>query len=146
MDRTSPASTGHWEHFAHDADVGIRGYGSDKEQAFEQAARGLTAIVTDSPGTEHVVAVDIACESSDIELLFFQWLNALIYEMAVRKVVFSGFAVQIQGNQLSAKAYGVPVDRLRQQLQVEPKGATLTELCVRQLPDGSWLAQCIVDV
>jgi len=36
-----------WEHFPHDADVGVRGYGTTKAEAFEQAALALCAVVTD---------------------------------------------------------------------------------------------------
>ena len=39
-----------WEHFAHDADVGIRGRGETRDQAFAEAALALTAVVTD-PGS-----------------------------------------------------------------------------------------------
>ena len=30
--------TGHWEHFSHDADMGVRGIGPTLEETFEQAA------------------------------------------------------------------------------------------------------------
>ena len=33
-----------WEHFAHEADIGIRGFGASKAEAFERAALALTAI------------------------------------------------------------------------------------------------------
>jgi len=33
----------HWEHFSHEADIGVRGVGALKERAFEQAALALTA-------------------------------------------------------------------------------------------------------
>ncbi|HKJ23114.1 MAG TPA: archease, partial [Gammaproteobacteria bacterium] len=36
-----------WEHFPHDADVGIRGTGDTPEEAFAQAAVAMTAVVTD---------------------------------------------------------------------------------------------------
>ena len=36
-----------WEHFPHEADIGVRGRGETLDIAFEQAARGLTAVVTD---------------------------------------------------------------------------------------------------
>ena len=36
-----------WQHFPHDADMGVRGIGNSKEAAFEQAALALTALVTD---------------------------------------------------------------------------------------------------
>ncbi|MHC4621544.1 MAG: archease, partial [Planctomycetota bacterium] len=34
-----------WQHYPHQADIGIRGFGATKEQAFEQAAVGLTAVI-----------------------------------------------------------------------------------------------------
>ena len=36
-----------WEHFAHDADIGVRGRGATLSAAFEEAAVALTAVVTD---------------------------------------------------------------------------------------------------
>ena len=36
-----------WEHFAHGADIGVRGIGPTKEAAFEQIALALTGVVTD---------------------------------------------------------------------------------------------------
>ena len=33
-----------WEHFEHDADIGVRGIGASKADAFEQAALALTAV------------------------------------------------------------------------------------------------------
>ena len=38
-----------WEHFTHDADMGVRGYGETKSQAFEQVALALTAVITGPP-------------------------------------------------------------------------------------------------
>jgi hypothetical protein len=35
-----------WEHFPHDADVGICGWGMSTAEAFEQAALALTTVVT----------------------------------------------------------------------------------------------------
>ena len=32
-----------WEHFEHDADVGVRGWGNTRAEAFEQAAVAMTA-------------------------------------------------------------------------------------------------------
>ncbi|MDN0075122.1 archease [Crenobacter sp. SG2303] len=140
------ALTAHWEHFLHDADVGVRGIGSSAEIAFEQAAVALTAIVTE---VEHVRAnevVEIACQAPDLELLLVEWLNRIIYEMAVRKMLFCLFRVTLQAGGLSAAIGGEPIDISRHQPAVEPKGATYTALSVRQDSDGSWLAQCVIDV
>ena len=134
------------ERFPHGADIGIRGIGRTREEAFEQAALALTSIVTDPDGVKQSRAIEFRCEAPDDRLLLVDWLNALIYRMAVDRLLFGRFAVSIDGGRLSATAWGEPVDRLRHAPVVEPKGATYTELAVRRAEDGAWLAQCVVDV
>jgi tRNA nucleotidyltransferase (CCA-adding enzyme) len=135
-----------WEHFPHQADMGVRGVGATKAEAFEQAALALTSVVANLEVVLPVQVVEITCEAPDDELLLVDWLNALVYEMATRKMLFSRFQVQIAGPHLRGKAWGEPVDITRHQPAVEVKGATYTALRVFQDKDGSWLAQCVVDV
>jgi SHS2 domain-containing protein len=135
-----------WEHLPHGADIGVRGIGASKEEAFEQAALALTAVITDPLAVRPREAVEISCEEPDEELLLVDWLNALIYEMATRKMLFSKFEIHINGAQLRAKAWGESIDVPRHQPAVEVKGATLTALSVRKDESGAWLAQCVVDV
>jgi SHS2 domain-containing protein len=135
-----------WEHFAHEADMGVRGFGASKEEAFEQAARGLTAVITDPETVRALELINVVCEAPDDELLFVDWLNALVYEMATRNMLFSRFEVHIDGNHLQGKAWGERVDVARHQPAVEVKGATYTALRVGQGESGEWLAQCVVDV
>ena len=135
-----------WEHFEHGADIGVRGFGANEAQAFEQAALALTAVITDPTGVAAREAVDIACDAADHELLFAQWLNALVYEMAVRHVLFGRYEVTIDDGRLCARAFGEPVDVARHRPAVEVKGATYTALRVARTADGGWLAQTVVDV
>jgi SHS2 domain-containing protein len=135
-----------WEHFAHDADIGIRGIGATRSEAFEQAALALTAAITDPAHVAQRIAVAIRCEAPDDELLLADWLNAIVYEMATRGVLFGRYAVTLEGHRLQATAWGEPVDRARHRPSVEVKGATYTALSVAQLADGAWIAQCVVDV
>lgn len=134
-----------WENFPHDADVGVRGFGETPAQAFEQAARALTAVITHAE-VEPRDQVDVSCEAPDIELLFAEWLNAIIYEMAVRKMLFTRFAVKIDGKRLQGTLWGEAVDVARHAPACEPKGATYTALKVAKDGDGVWSASCIVDV
>ena len=136
----------HWEHFDHMADIGIRGCGETIESAFEQAATALTAVITDPTTVLPSEEIRIRCKAPDTELLLVDWLNALIYEMAVRKLLVCHFSVRITGSVLQATVIGEPIDRLRHQPTVEVKGATYTELRVARENDGSWLAQCVIDV
>jgi len=136
----------YWEHFDHGADIGVRGYGVSPDEAFAQAALAMTAVVTDPATVKPAVAVAITCEAPDLELLLVDWLNALIFEMATRKMLFACFAVRIEGVALRGEAWGETMDRARHPLAVEVKGATYTALRVAQNPDGVWMAQCVVDV
>ena len=145
-DQVIKSSDAHgWEHFPHGADVGIRGWGTCAAEAFEQAALALTAVVTHATIAARE-SIDVKCAAPDIELLFVEWLNAVIYEMAVRRMVFGRFAVQIDGGGLAATLWGEPVDVTRHAPACEPKGATYTALQVSQDRDGRWSAACVVDV
>lgn len=140
----SPGRAG-WEHFPHDADVGVRGFGATAQEAFEQAACALAAVVTDAE-IATTTAVEVKCEAPDLEILFVEWLNAMIYEMAVRRMLFGRFAVKIEGERLEGTLWGEPVDIERHAPACEPKGATYTALKVARDDDGVWSAACVVDV
>ena len=135
-----------WEHFAHEADIGVRGIGPSKEQAFEQAAMAMTAVIADLKNIKLEQRINITCEAPDDEMLLVNWLNALIYEMATRRMLFGRFEVFITKNKLSALAWGERIDITRHAPAVEVKGATVTNLSVRQDKHGRWIAQCVVDV
>ena len=135
-----------WEHFAHGADIGIRGRGDTRDEAFAGAALALTAVVTEPDRVEARFAIPIRCTGPDEELLLVEWLNAVIYEMATRHMVFGRFQVRIEGQELRATAWGEPVAVGRHHPAVEPKGATMTTLRVAREGDTLWLAQTVVDV
>jgi SHS2 domain-containing protein len=165
----------YWEHYSHPADIGIRGFGPTKEEAFAQAALALTAIIADLKTVEPKEEVKISCQEQDDELLFVDWLNALIYEMATRQMLFSRFEVRIDEpavkprltpapvaggpsgtgpeakappftRGLSARVFGEKIDVKKHSPAVEVKAATYTDLKVGQDKNGDWVVQCVVDV
>lgn len=135
-----------WEHFPHEADVGVRGIGVTLAQAYEQAALAMTAAITDIGSVEPKTMLQISCDAPGAELLLVDWLNALVYEMATRSLLFSRFEVQLQDYHLNAKVWGEAIDVARHHPATEVKGATYTALKVAQQADGSWVAQGVVDV
>jgi SHS2 domain-containing protein len=134
-----------WEHFPHDADIGVRGFGETEAEAFEQAALALTAVVTDPATVEPRESVTLECEAPDRELLFAEWLNSLIYEMSTRKMLFSRVKVTLTGDRLSAQVWGERASPQKHHPAVEIKGATYTALRVAR-ENGEWVAQTVVDV
>ncbi len=135
-----------WEHFPHEADMGIRGIGCTRDEAFEQAALAMTAVITDLSQVGATEMVEITREAPDDELLLVDWLNALVYEMATRKLLFCRFEVHVQDHVLTARAFGEPMNTAKHHMAVEIKGATYTALRVAQESNGEWVAQCVVDV
>lgn len=135
-----------WEHFEHKADIGVCGRGLTKEQAFEQTALALTAVITEPQNVKPKEHFEIRCQADDDELLLADWLNSLLYEMSVRGMLLGRFEVKIEGRNLYAMAWGEKCDVDRHRPAVEIKGATYTALSVRKENNGRWVAQCVVDV
>ena len=139
------ARTTRWEHYEHAADIGVRGFGATRAEAFEQAGLALMAVVADLRTIGEFERVSIDCEAPDDELLLAEWLNALVYQMATRKLLFRRFNVAIDGARLHAQAWGEPIDAARHKPAVEVKGATFTTLRVARHGEG-WVAQTVLDV
>jgi SHS2 domain-containing protein len=135
-----------WEHFEHVADIGVRGFGETLEQAFENAAVGLIAVITDPENVRMIEEIKIECRESNIELLFVDWLNAILFEISTRHMLFKRFQVNIEGDLLIAKCWGEKTDVPRHAPTVEIKAATYTALKIGRTDDNRWFAQCVVDV
>ncbi len=143
--RPRVAMSMHWEHFPHEAHMGVRGVGPTQADAFEQAALAMMAVVTDLAAVEQQQMVRIECEAPDEELLLVRWLNSLVHEMSARKMLFSRFVVQLNGTHLKGQAWGERLDRERHHSTAEIRGVTYTSLRVAR-HNGQWVAQTVVDV
>jgi cytidylate kinase len=135
-----------WEHFPHQADVGIRGIGKTISQAFEQAALALTAVITDLEKISLKKNIEVSCEAIDHEMLLVEWLNRIIYEMDCHQMLFSKFEVSIHDNMLSALLFGEKINQKRHKPAVEVKAATYNSLRVHCHNGGTWTAECVIDV
>jgi len=144
-DRLCEPALPRWEYFFHQADIVIRGIAPTLEMACEQTGITLITVITVITDPARVTSqerVEINREAPDKELLFIDWLNALIYEMVTRRLLFSRYAVSFADHRLSGQAWGERIDRQRHQPAVEIKGATYTALQVRRDKQGLWHARC----
>lgn len=141
-----PKPRGTWTHFSHGADIGIRGTGSLLAEAFTQAGYALIEIITNRRGVQPHQTFTVTCTADNVELLFYEWINTLIYEMTVRNLILSDMDIEIEGTHLTAICTGETIDRMTHRPVVEVKGATFTALRVTQDENGQWSAQCVVDV
>lgn len=133
-----------YAYFEHDADMGIVGRGASIEQAFENAAAAVFAMMTGPAKVDLRASVAIEFEEADQELALVTWLNRLLGEARSRALVFGRFRLRRDGASWSGTADGEPW-RAGLERGVEVKGATLTGLAVTER-DGVWEARCVVDV
>ena len=138
--------TGCWALLEHDADIGLRAEAASREALFELMGEALTAVVTSPAAVQTQAQVTIRCQAPDDAMLMVDWLNALIYAMATRRMLFGAWHVVLDGGALNARVGGEVVDRRRHRPAVEIKGATYTDLAVGRTPGGLWRARCVVDV
>ena len=104
-------------------------------------------MTTESGAVDPRELVTVTCESSELDDLFFDWIDAIVFEMSTRHMLFGRFDVEIEGPHLEGRLWGERVDRKRHEPAVEIKGPTYTELHVlRDVATGLWSAQCVVDV
>ena len=106
----------------------------------------MIAAITDPETVAATNEVSISCEAPDDETLLVDWLNAIVYEIATRRMLFGRFDVSISDGRLKGSAWGEPIDVDKHGPAVEIKGATHTHLRVHQRPNSAWVAECVIDV
>lgn len=131
-------------YFNHDADIGIVGRGSSITEAFVAAAEAMFAVMVDRTVVRPMQSITIDFDESDPELAFVTWLNLLLAEARIARLMLANFSLRRDGHRWMGEAKGEPWPEDLER-GVEVKGATLTELSVSQR-NGVWEARSIIDV
>ena len=131
-------------YFEHDADIGVIGRGATLEEALVSAAEATFAIMVEPNAVRPLETITLTFEEGDPEYALVRWLNELLAEARSRGLALAHFRLTHVGERWRGEARGEPwrADLTR---GTEVKGATLTMLCVKQVP-GGWEARCVVDV
>jgi len=96
-----------YEFIEHTADIAIKAYGDNLEEAFAMAAEAMFDIITDQSPIERKQKVELEVESMDVEGLLVNFLSKLIVIHEVDRVVLKDFTVAFTGNNcLKAEAWG----------------------------------------
>jgi protein archease len=135
-----------YETFEHTADLGLRIRASNLDQLFAEAAEALfSSIVEDLSAVEPKQRLDVQLQGGDRALLFFDWLNELLFRFDTEHLLFGKFEVKLKDDNLNGTAWGEPLDLSRHSLSHEVKAITYHGLRVEQEANG-WLAEVIVDI
>ncbi len=138
-----------FELFEHKADVGVRGVGKSKEEAFAECAKAMFSVTVDLKEIDSEEKFDIEIETNDLESLLVDFLNHLLYLRDVNETVFNRFDLYIinEGDEwkLNGKAFGEKINKKKHNIKSDVKAASYHQLIVEE-KDGKWLVQCVVDV
>ncbi|MGE5838638.1 MAG: archease [Deltaproteobacteria bacterium] len=138
--------TGRFELVDHTGDLGVRVFGESLPEIFDQAARSLTAILTD-PETIQIKEIrEFLLEARTDEELLISWLNELVYLFDTKGLLFKAFNVlAVQDHRLQAMARGETYDEGRHPIKTTVKAATYHQLKIENA-HGVWTAQVIFDL
>lgn len=138
-----------YEFLDHEADIGIRSWGETVEEAFENGAIALFSIMVEMDAINPLETLSVTAEADDLDSLFVEWLNELIAQKDIERMVFSTFSVTIKKwNEtffLVGTATGEPLDQEKHGIKTEVKAATYYGLKSGR-EKGHHFFQCVLDI
>lgn len=137
-----------YEILEHTADVGIRAYGKDLNEAFENAAIGMFDLITDVEKVEPIGEYKVILEALDTEQLLVDWLSELLFIHTVKGIMLTKFGVRIEEEegkwQLIGNASGELYDQKKHPYNTEIKAVTHHILEIKK-SDG-YTVQVLFDI
>jgi SHS2 domain-containing protein len=132
------------------ADIAYRVRGKDPADLFQNGAAALMAIMLENPESVlPVKSMQFDIKSSDLDLLYFDFLSEFIYYKDSQKLILMPASIDIRrsadGYSLSCIARGENIDRTRHNFRVDVKAVTLHNLSIME-KNNEWTATVVVDV
>ena len=131
---------------SHTADKGIKAFGRDLKELFENAAYGMFSLMAELDKYTPVESREFKVEAADVVSLLQTWLAELLYQFEVDRILFVDFEVRkIDDHRLEGVARGLPFNQDIEWLGSSVKAVTHHNLDVHRT-DERWVAQVIFDV
>lgn len=133
------------------ADVAIKIKAKDLQELFLD---GATAVADQSANTKTIakaIEKEIKLNNADIEQLFFDFIEELIFIKDRESMVFNSFDVLVKekkdGFYVICTAHGDKIDHKKQELHTDVKAITMHLFEVEELDDDQgWTAMFILDI
>jgi SHS2 domain-containing protein len=135
-----------YEQFPHTADIGVRVFGKDLKELFENAAFAMFDIIADLEGMTGETTETFKVEAADPEGLLVAWLDELLYIFYTKQLIFYKFNIEkLEEGSLRASVVGRPIAANRNRLKTEIKAATYSDLKIKKSAEG-YSVEVIFDV
>jgi SHS2 domain-containing protein len=131
------------------ADVAFEAWGETLEELFISGAAALLGTMASPEQVERLQELNIRLEQTDLDLLFFSFLQELIFYKDACRLLLHADQVQITeregGFTLEAAVSGEQIDVGRHRLLVDVKAVTMHRFKL-QFEDDLWKAVVVLDV
>jgi protein archease len=135
-----------WEHFEVEADVGVRGWGSTRAEAFAQVTRGVFALLVSPDQLQPRERREVRAQADAPESLLVTWIDECLYVHDIEGFVAQSVEMTVCTDTLAhGVLHGEPVDPGRHRVGTVVKGATYHQVLVTERL-GVHEARIIVDV
>jgi SHS2 domain-containing protein len=134
-----------FEYFEATADIGLKAYGKDINEAFENASLAIFNIISDTSDIDAVHEIEFEITSEDEVSLLYDYLEELLFYHETEFMLFSDFHVEIDEDlHLKAKIKGEEIDWDKHERKTEIKAITFHKMDVKKTSHVE--VQAIVDL
>lgn len=134
-----------YEYFEATADIGLKAYGNDMNEAFENAGLAIFNIISDTSLIIPERKIEFEVTSEDDVSLLYDFLEELLFYHETEFMLFSRFDVEIDEKfHLKAVIYGEEIDWNKHERKTEIKAITFHKMAVKKTDHVE--LQAIVDL
>ncbi|MBN1940595.1 MAG: archease [Candidatus Diapherotrites archaeon] len=128
----------------HTADAKFQAFGEAIEECFENSALALNSIEADLESVKPMHKKEIHAQGETQEELLHRFLEEMHFAMETEQMLFSKFEVKINGNSVSAEAWGEPIDTAKHEIKSHVKAITWNSFFLKK-EKKKWVAQVVCD-
>ncbi len=127
-------------------DVGIRAFGTSKEELFIHALRGMYSLITDPGSVREKRSLEITLERGSVEDLLVSWLNEMVFHFDTSGFIAKNIElIDFSETKIRAVLSGEDFDPRRHESRLLIKAATYHKLRIEKVR-GRWEADIIFDI
>lgn len=127
----------------HTADIKFQAYGKTLNEIFENSLLALSEHIARGVKIKPIKGKLIAVSGTDLESLFYNFLDELLYLIDAENFIAAKGKITIQGYNLRAELFGDKASNYRGLDHI--KAATYAEMYIKKTKSG-WEAQAVLDV
>lgn len=135
-----------WEHFGVEPDLGVRGWGATRSEAFAQATVGVFALLVGPEGVQAREQREVRAQAEGPKALLVAWMDECLYVHEIEGFVARSVELSVCTDTLAhGLLHGEPLDPTRHRLGTAVKGARYDQVAVED-QGGHHQVLVIVDV